>query len=764
MERALSEFLNQISKEKNINLELASKVLESCILSTSIKLNKNYSDVFSIIHSEEFLLGCLSKSCDQLTLDECRKSCHCVEFEGKCISKKIKDADIINRNPDGYISTLSTEQLTQLVKVAAFLYYNYEGGGLTDNSYDALEYHLKKKLKIKERLYEKIGSEPIERIRIKLPYFMGSLPKIKPESKELFSYLYKNVPQLSEGHPPTQKQSDILISEKLDGVSCMVVYKNGKLDGMFTRGDGTIGGNVIYLSKFIKLPEKTSGDIVVRGELVLSREMWNSRYIGTYANPRSFVSAKVNSGYITPALSDIDFVAYEIIKIGNKEVPNPFRALGILQLEGFKVVKHFRLNTPTIFDLVNLYKERRKISEYEIDGLVLEYDIIQNDNMKKYAFKMDLEEQLRKTQVINVQWNITRYGKYFPVAVYESVYINGVRLHKASAHNAAHIRDWCMGVGTKIVVIRSGDVIPAIRDVTIDTNITPIYPPNTYPWVWETYRQKDIMLVDIEGNKEVQIARNLHFFSTIGVARLGIKTIEKLWDAGFKTVESVIRAKKTELIQIRGIGNKTADTIIGNIDKAISKTPIDRYLKATTSFKLGGIGRKMIKTIFRSFPEILNQSSETIKNILKKNKIKGIGPKRIDIISDGLPKFKSYLLSLGSTKIQESIKNYAKHMKELEMKGYNEKIQNKIFVFTGFMDNHNYELEDYIFDNYGDLSTTVTSDVTAVIAKSLGNVTKKMEDALSLKVPVYSIEEFCAYANIGFCRQKEVEEDEEDNF
>lgn len=748
MERVMSELLAQIAKEKNISLEVASKFFDSCILHTSIKLNKEYSEIYSIVHSEEFLMECISKSCDAMTLDECRKSCHCVEFENRCISRKIKDAEIINRNPDGYIQPLKTEELMKLVKIASFLYYNYDGGGLTDNAYDALEYHLRRRLKIKGRMYEKIGAEPVERIRTKLPYFMGSLNKIHPNDRELFSFLYKKI-----------SNTKLVISEKLDGVSLMIIYKNKKIDGIYTRGNGTIGGDVSYLKEFIRfLPKTVSDGIVVRGELVLSREMWEEKYVGSYANTRSFVSGKVNSGFIIPSLSDIDFVAYEIISFNKKLTP--FQALGTLQAEGFKVVKHFRLETPSIFDIISLYRERRQISEYDIDGLVLDYDVVDIEG-GKIAFKMDLEEQKRTSRVINVEWNITRYGKYFPVSIFESVYVNGVRIHRASAHNAAHIRDWNMGVGTVLTVVRSGDVIPAIRDVKVDMSITPIFPSNKYPWIWETYRQKDILLVDIENNRDVQIKRNLHFFQTIGVARLGEKTVEKLWEAGFKTVRSIIHVSKDELIEIRGIGDKTATTLLNNINKALLKTPVDRYLKATTEFKLGGIGRKMIKVIFRSNPNILNMDITNIKKILTKNKIKGIGPKRITTLAEGIPKFKAFLLSLGSSKIQQNIDNYVKYTEKLKREGYNTKIQNKIFVFTGFMDNHNYDLEDYIFDNFGDISTTVTSDTTIVIAKSLSNITKKMEEAIKLKVPVYNVEEFCNYAKIDFCSHNKQEEQEE---
>jgi NAD-dependent DNA ligase len=122
------------------------------------------------------------------------------------------------------------------------------------------------------------------------------------------------------------------------------------------------------------------------------------------------------------------------------------------------------------------------------------------------AFKMMLEEQIRETKVINIEWRISRRGIYVPVAIYNSVYIDGTRLHRASAFNANHIKKWSMGNGTNIKIIRSGDVIPFIKDenVIVDNTITPIYPFNKYNWKWNNI---NIVLEDIDNNPIVQIKR-----------------------------------------------------------------------------------------------------------------------------------------------------------------------------------------------------------------------------------------------------------------
>ena len=120
--------------------------------------------------------------------------------------------------------------------------------------------------------------------------------------------------------------------------------------------------------------------------------------------------------------------------------------------------------------------------------------------MKRVAFKMRLEEQMRSTEVINVEWRISRYGRYVPVAIYNFVFVNGIRILSALAHNASHIRKWNMGKGNRIKVILAGDVIPQIvkNYVEINENITPDYPltqeQGGYEWHWE---DPDIVLNEI---------------------------------------------------------------------------------------------------------------------------------------------------------------------------------------------------------------------------------------------------------------------------
>ncbi len=794
MEKLQEKYLTQLAKEKGTTVAKAAELMDVCIRMTAFKTGVDYNVVYNSIYEVEYLTSCLKVNCSTLELEECRKSCQCVEFEGKCHPKHFPWASKANENPDKYIEgppSIPTDELLRIVKLASYLYYNYDGGGLTDNTFDALEYHLNKRLKLRGKRYEKIGAPPIEKIKAKLPYPMASLNKVKPGSKELLDFLaLAKTPDIAKdgGALPAPRSiafpalhsvlHSIAWSLKLDGVSGLAIYHDGKLDKLYTRGDGLTGGDVTYLKEFIKFPVLSKDvNIAVRGEFILPKRVWLEKYAGVesrapqaYSNARSFVSAKVNSGHVSQGLEDIHFVAYELVNPDTKHlkskgaspakltlIPKPSETFRELQKLGFEIVQNGLFKSPTVFDIITLYKDVRSSvsTEYYIDGLVLSIDETRfvsfptggaSNPKHSVAFKMRLEEQIRKTKVLDVEWRKTRYGKLFPVVIFESVYTDGVRLHKASGHNAAHIRDWSMGKGTVIKVVRSGDVIPTIVDVEINNNIEPLLPIEavTGPWYWKGH---DIMLKDPDSDKTVQIKRIEHFFVTIGVPRLREKTIEKLWNAGYKDIKALTNAKPSDFIKIKGFGAKSSESHYKNIHEIMRRTRMDRYIPATTTFNIG-IGRKLVKQLMRYHPTVLSEDSATIKTMLTKKKIPGFAAKRIENVSENVPKFREFLLSLNKEDIEYAMKKDEERRQKVKTGDFNPLIKGKTFVLTGFYGKVDLDLDDYLYDNLGNFSDAVTSSTEAVVAANIMDSSKKMIEAQKLGVKVLSLEEFKAAYNI----------------
>jgi len=742
MEAYHEKMIDTISTIRKVDRKTSIQLLRKCVATVSAKLGVTISEINSIIFQPDFLHHCLSGICSHKDLDTCRRSCNCVIYsDNTCIPRYFLNSSLINKDPDKYAKDLKTQDLEEFIKKANFLHFNYDGGGLSDNAFDSLLFNLNKRLRTKGRKLRLIGAQPVEKIRAELPIPMPSLNKVYPGTKDLIRFLDNN---------PGER---LIYSEKLDGISGMIVYRNKKISHIYTRGNGEIGGDVTYLKDYISLPLKLTNytNLVVRGEFVVRKTIFKQKYADLYATPRNFVSGQIARGNITSYVPDIEFIAYEVVQIeGSEDTPTPLQKYNILSEENFSVVDYGIFNNQTVFDILYEYKIHRETSAFEIDGLVLRYNsnsrvlaALENP-IDSVAFKALLDEQLRETKVINVDWRISRYGRYVPVAVYEAVYVNGIRLTRASAHNAAHIRDWNMGRGTEILVARAGDVIPQIKDVQVNKDIIPIFPSNKYEWHW---KRMNIELDDIENNREVQIKRIVHFFSAIGTRGIGPKTIENLWEKGYDDIKKVTGLTVNILKNLKGFGAKKSQKIIDIISEAMRSVPLDRYIAAMTitDFKLS---RSLLKQLIRVFPTILEDKydSDDIKRelyVLKKDKkLRGFGIKRIDSVSKEIPKIRKFLLSLNSENILQAIENQKLRRTELLRIGYNKKIQDNTFVLSGWMNKVNYELEDMIYDNLGILSSTVTSTTAAVIVPSVMNITSKMMQAHELEVPVLSVSEF----------------------
>lgn len=770
---ALDEkYMHYIAKNRNINVKDAIKLVDECIKKISATYNVEYNIIYNAVFSSEglkYITEMLDivpvikniKDCNQLTMEECLKSetCFFMEKYG-CVSRKIPDADLINENPDNYIKKYlgKTEDLKRLVDIANYIYHNFGDSGITDNSFEAFKWYLNQREKIKKRALEKVGALPVEKIQTQLEYPLPSLDKVLPGTTRLIQFLSQF------------KTTKCNWSIKLDGVSGMLIYEKGKLVKINTRGDGDIGGDVFYLKDYISsIPHKIDADyLVVRGEFILSKDVWEKKYQNTYANARAFVAGKINSGYINSALEDIHFVSYEIMNDGNKMVPSTSQSLKILDNLGFKVVDNATFTTqPTIFELMELYKKKRLTSQYYIDGIVLKIDTPQQSVPKlsqggrvynpnyAIAFKMPLEEQKRKTKVLTVEWNISRLGKYIPVVIYEAVYIDGSRHTRATGSNAKRVESWNLGKETNIVIIKAGDVIPQVNDVTIDMNIIPIFPSNEYAWHWAG---KHIILDEIDTNKMVKMKRILYFFETIEVPRLKEKTIEKFYEVGYETPESIIKATVNEMIKIKGIGKKTAESFYDTIRLRMTTTPPDRFLVASSQKE--GVGRVLLKQLFREFPHILDYNEEQIREAFKKKKVPGFGAARIENVAKNIPKLRAYLDSFAKEDIKQSISHYIKKLEQIKKNGYNPMLHGKIFVTTNMGFTTNYDLEDAIYDQGASFGTVVTSKTEAVICGTNGGISEKMIKASELGVPVLFLQEFSDRYNVNL-KQFQTENEEQ---
>jgi DNA ligase (NAD+) len=719
-------YLKLVAEKLNLDLEKAAKSIDHCLKKLAFEKKLEVSDVYALVYSVEHISRCLPrKSLKGLSEKECSDQCSTVWFEEECHPRFFEDVEEINRDPDLYLQKkkFTVDQLQKFLRLASYLYFNFEGGGLTNNSFDSFEHHLKTKFKtkIKKEELKTIGSLPVEKLREKLPYQMGSLQKVKPGDKNLELYV----------------AGPLEWSVKEDGVSALIIFSKGSPSKIFSRGDGIIGGNITYLKEFLDLPTPQEyPDIVVRGELVVSRKNFEEKYSKLYSISRAFVTSKVNSGFVNSSLQDIKFVAYEVVDLRTKKATS-LSNFEILELEGFETAVNGKIQDPTVFQLVTEYKKQRVGSPYDIDGLVI---APLNGSLPKIAFKMLLEEQIRWTKVLKIDWNPSRTGRLIPRITYEAVYFAGKRHTHATGHNAAHIRDWELKSGSRIKIVLSGDIIPEVRDVKPPESIfgseESVYPPENWGWEWIG---KDIVLKDPDSNIKVQQARIVYFLKTIGVRGIKEGWVEKYHEKGIKTVTELYAMKLDEIKNIKGLGGKRGETQFSDLHATLQKTRFDRLVAAIGTIK--GMGRVLIKAVIRHIPNLFTEPPSDLKRELDKVKIPGIAAKRKKALLEGVPMVLDFFKNISGPDFQIALANEKKRIQSLLTGKKNSKIDKGVFVFTGFMQ-IDFDLEDYIYDNGGDISSTVISSTRCVICKSPTEITKKSTLASELGVPILTLGEF----------------------
>jgi NAD-dependent DNA ligase len=606
------------------------------------------------------------------------------------------------------------KQLVEYLLNADKHYYNTGEPLITDDRYDEIKEHLKA-IDKKNAYFKRIGADVDN--KVKLPYYLGSQDKIKDDPKILNKWIQKfNNPK------------SYIISEKLDGISCLVVYKKGDIK-IYTRGDGYYGQDITHIKDYISgiIPTKTQKqDIVIRGELIISRENWEKiKHEGS--NARNLVAGLINSKILKKdLLKFVDFVVYEIIEGSS---------LNLDDLKKFNVVKHKEVKDLSIEFLYDLYKEWKDKSKYEIDGLIIKhnstYKLKAGENPKySFAFKsLNMHKQV-EVVVNDIEWNVSKDKYLKPIVKFNEIVLNGVKIKQATGFNADFIVKNNIGVGSRIVIIRSGDVIPHIKEVLSPSlNNKPLLPDVSFIW-----NKKDIVLDDIKKNREQDIKIFSIFMKSLNIKGIGEGIITKLYDASYDTLEKIITITKEDLLKIDGIKEKSANNLIEALKDIYKKKCLDIMFASNILGR--GLGERKLKLLIDTYPFICENQEKALK--LTKDdiiKIDGFGPVTADAIIKNLKSFLDFYNSIFKSKVvaddddddeEESIET-------------NDKYKDNIYVFSGIRDK---ELEKVIANSGGKIANVVNKKTTLLIVKSLDDTTVKVETAKKYNIPIITFEKF----------------------
>jgi len=625
-----------------------------------------------------------------------------------------------------YLHTLSESELMQMITQANEAYYN-ESPVMSDDLFDIVKEYA-------ERMYpnnpvlKEIGA-PVQKGKVKLPYNMPSMNKIKPDTEALSKWqrTYKG---------------PYVLSAKLDGVSGLYVYKNGKY-ALYTRGDGTYGQDISHMIPYMKLPKapkqlingKSMETIAIRGEFIVSKKTFEEKYSKEFSNARNFVAGVVNSKTkVVSRYKSMDFVAYELIDPENVLPSEQFDILKKLiagdKTTRMKLVKH--QTEPSVSNelLSSLLVEWRKDYEYEIDGVIVANDKVYQRTPENpehsFAFKMVLGDQVAEVKVLDVLWSPSKDGYLKPRVQVEPVVLGGAKIEYATGFNAKFIEDNKIGVGAVIELVRSGDVIPHILKVIRPAEKAQM--PEV-PWEWnETH--VDAILKD-KHTDDVVVAKNItNFFKQLDTVGMGPGNVTKLVAEGYKTIPSVLDMTVSQMQEI--LGKKNGQTLHANIREAIDKASLPQLMTATNIFGRG-FGDKRFVAILEEYPDILVSKESDSEKSKKLAKIKGLSSKSAESFVANIPAFLQFIKESG---LESKLQYEAKQVGEPSHPLFGKKI-----VMTGFRDK---ELTKQLETLGAEMASSVTKNTFIVLVKNKDESTGKADEARKLGVNIMTVPELKA--------------------
>lgn len=613
------------------------------------------------------------------------------------------------------LDILNEKQLSHIIQIANSKYYN-QTPIMTDNQYDIIKEFIEQKFPNNVAIAE-IGAE-VERNKVKLPYEMASMDKIKPDTNALSSWM-------SKYHGP------YVLSCKLDGVSGLYSTEQNT-PKLFTRGDGKVGQDISHLIPFLRLP-KTKG-IVIRGEFIILKQTFEQKYKTTFANPRNMVAGIINNKYINDAIVDLHFVAYEVIK----PVLSPSAQMEYLGTINVERVLYQINDTLTNERLSSLLIEWRKTYTYEIDGIIVTDDKIYNRKSGNpdhaFAFKMVLSDQIAEAKVVDVLWTPSKDGYLKPRVQIEPIKLGGVTIEFATGFNAAFIKDNNIGIGTTIELIRSGDVIPYIKSVTVPAE-EPKMPSVPYKWN-ETHI--DIMLEDMINDPTVKEKNITGFFRGIGVDGLSSGIITRLIKAGYDTVPSIVEMTEQDFLTVEGFKEKLANKIYSGIQQKLNDASIIKLMAASNIFGRGFSEKKM-ELVLSELPDILISDDSEEDKIKDVEAVKGMATKTAEAFVYKIEDFKEFLIDCGlEDKLYEPINKISADETH--------PLFGKTVVLTGTRDK---TIIDFLKQIGAKQGSNVNKNTDIVVAKNKDDDTGKADEARKLNIPILSVDEFIQnYINV----------------
>lgn len=633
------------------------------------------------------------------------------------------------------------KELNKQLQKASYAYYGQDNPIMSDKEYDDLYNELANLEKVTGCI---LAGSPTQKVQ---GYVLEGFKKVEHSKPMLSADKTKDINEIKK----FINNEDFYCSYKLDGLTLVVKYIDGKFTQGITRGNGLVGEDVTEQCRFIKnLPMQISNKnpIELRGECVISWEEFrriNRQLDMPYSHPRNLAAGTLRNLDLNIVKErNLSFVVFEMV---HPSFIHKWDGLKVLEELGFECVGRAKGRVEDCIEGM-----QPEFYKYPTDGLIFE---INSSELSKFLgstshheccrMALKWEDELYDTTLKDIEWNTSKTGMINPVAVFEPVDLDGAITTRATLHNISYIENLQLGIGDTIQVYRANMVIPKVHSNLTMSNTWKL--PDKCPCcggkveIHNENGSKTLHCINSECKAKL-LGKLVRFVSknAINIDGLSEQTVQKFIDLGWlKSFKDIyyLSEHKEEMYKLDGFGKKSVDKLLESIEKS-RDTTLDRFIYGLCIPLIGRTASKEIALCCKKVA--INNMWDDIYAFCNygpfyPSELNGFGEVMCKSLNEYISENRNIIMKLSK---EFNMKNVTK----LEQK--EESLLNKSFVITGSLNyykNRN-ELVNIIEQLGGKVSGSISAKTNYLINNDTESNSSKNKKAKELGIPIISEGEF----------------------
>ena len=644
---------------------------------------------------------------------------------------------------------LRIRELIDILNEASKAYYAEDHEIMSNFEYDKLYDEL---LALEEKTGTIYANSPSQKVGYEV---VSELPKERHPSRMLSLDKTKEVDALVSWLGDKKG----LLSWKMDGLTVVLTYENGELSKAVTRGNGEIGEVITANARtFVNIPGRISykGRLVIRGEAIITYsefERINATIAdidSKYKNPRNLCSGSVRqlNSRIT-AERNVRFYAFSMVDPEDAELMASFENSFTKRFEtlaslGFETVEYKPVTAATLPDMVKWFSDKIPSNDFPTDGLVLSYDdtaygksLGTTAKFPKDAIAFKWRDEEAETVLREIEWSPSRTGLINPVAIFDTVDLEGTEVSRASLHNISYVRDMQLGIGDKIKVYKANMIIPQLS-VNLTKSGNFVIPDTCPACGGATEIRNDNGSETLNCNNPACPAKNIKLFSlfvsrnAMNIDGMSEATIERFIGSGIlHSLSDIYKLSEHQdvIVNMDGFGQRSFDKLIAAINES-RNADMAGFLYGLGIPGFGVANAKLVVKAYKSdFEAIMNATEEDLMEIEKVGEV---------LARDFVAYFKNESNVSEVRKLLEEVHFIIEeNNREQDLEGFT-------FVITGSLETYPNRdaLKKEIEDRGGKVAGSVSAKTSFLINNDIASNSSKNKKAKSLGVPIITEEDF----------------------